>query len=414
MSAFPLLPHLRPTDGLRSRWNAGVFGAGLPSAFSLGQPFFSRGGIISPPRGNNTPSGGSIFAPNQWGVGVGAEVPIHYIRGLIDSGEWKAIGKFDGSNAFNEVSRLAILKAVKATCPMLFNYVKGMYEKPSMLFTAGTNAELIEILSREGTKQGDPLGGFIMTIVLTPHIRDMQKQFPHIEIVSLFDDIFALSRRPGAEGKGELEAVRQAMCSDRWVHDGLLYGNQSKTIIRTVEELVEQPLGVLGSWITAPADLYPDGEVNYKPVTDAIMDKLTVKCRALTGVIGYLPKQVGLLALRTCCLPILQHVIRTTPEEATLPACRQFDGWVENRLLSLARLAGNTEYGKNIAHPPCVKVAWVCSARRSLPRSLTAPRMSPAGALSWPMPLHWPGTRGGTLVLRVTSPACCMSRRSLL
>jgi hypothetical protein len=62
-----------------------------------------------------------------------------------------------------------------------------------MLFTAGTNAELIEILSREGTKQGDPLGGFIMTIVLTPHIRDMQKQFPHIEIVSLFDDIFALS-----------------------------------------------------------------------------------------------------------------------------------------------------------------------------------------------------------------------------
>ena len=115
---------------------------------------------------------------------------------------------------------------------------------------------------------------------------------------------------------------------------------------------MEQPLGVLGSWITAPADLYPDGEVNYKPVTDAIMDKLTVKCRALTGVIGYLPKQVGLLALRTCCLPILQHVIRTTPEGATLPACRKFDDWVENRLLNLARLAGNTEYGKNIAHLP--------------------------------------------------------------
>ena len=35
----PMLPHLRPTDGLRSRWNAGVFGAGgLPSAFSLPHP----------------------------------------------------------------------------------------------------------------------------------------------------------------------------------------------------------------------------------------------------------------------------------------------------------------------------------------------------------------------------------------
>ena len=35
---FPMLPHLRPTDGLRSRWNAGVFGAGLPSACSLPHP----------------------------------------------------------------------------------------------------------------------------------------------------------------------------------------------------------------------------------------------------------------------------------------------------------------------------------------------------------------------------------------
>ena len=39
----PMLPHLRPTDGLRSRWNAGVFGAGLPSAFSL-LPWTAGGG----------------------------------------------------------------------------------------------------------------------------------------------------------------------------------------------------------------------------------------------------------------------------------------------------------------------------------------------------------------------------------
>ena len=37
---FPMLPHLRPTDGLRSRWNAGVFGAGLPSAFSLAKAIY--------------------------------------------------------------------------------------------------------------------------------------------------------------------------------------------------------------------------------------------------------------------------------------------------------------------------------------------------------------------------------------
>ena len=59
----------------------------------------------------------------------------------------------DASNAFNSINRNALLHNIKFLCPVIATYVLNSYQHPSRLFVLGGK----EILSEEGTTQGDPL-----------------------------------------------------------------------------------------------------------------------------------------------------------------------------------------------------------------------------------------------------------------
>ena len=65
--------------------------------------------------------------------------------------------------AFNSINRKVILHNLKFICPIIATYIINCYATPSSLFIAGGG----EILSSEGTTQGDPtpLGSYALGIL---------------------------------------------------------------------------------------------------------------------------------------------------------------------------------------------------------------------------------------------------------
>ena len=74
------------------------------------------------------------------GHSVGAEVAIHAIAQILDD---------DGTDEI----LLVDAKNIQITCQEISMYIINTYRSPARLFTCGG----VEILSHEGTTQGDPL-----------------------------------------------------------------------------------------------------------------------------------------------------------------------------------------------------------------------------------------------------------------
>eukprot|EP00666_Eupelagonemidae_sp_cell4sb_P017976 gene17976-biopygen815 len=111
----------------------------------------------------------ALLWPLQTGVAVpkGAECSIHTLR------QWcarhrgspdRVLLKLDFSNAFNQVNRAAVLRAVRDRLPQLLPWVHWCYSAPSNL-RLGAFAPLA---SAEGVQQGDPLGPLLFALVVQP------------------------------------------------------------------------------------------------------------------------------------------------------------------------------------------------------------------------------------------------------
>ena len=75
----------------------------------------------------------------------------------------------DASNAFNSFNRPAALHNVPHCCPALAQIFQNMYIRPIRLFVANSG----EILSQEGTCQGNPLKMAIYAVSTIPFIKGL-------------------------------------------------------------------------------------------------------------------------------------------------------------------------------------------------------------------------------------------------
>ena len=108
----------------------------------------------------------SFFQPSQFGVAckAGAEKIVHSLRRCIDenwlSGDF-VVFKVDMSNAFNMVSRQAVLDECATFFPELLPWVSWCYGSHTSLWHP-----MGQISSQSGVQQGDPLGPMLFALVL--------------------------------------------------------------------------------------------------------------------------------------------------------------------------------------------------------------------------------------------------------
>ena len=71
---------------------------------------------------------------------------------IFNDGNTEGILLIDAENAFNSINRKVMLHDWKFICPVIASYISNCYMYPARLFiTSGR-----ELLSKEGTTQGDP------------------------------------------------------------------------------------------------------------------------------------------------------------------------------------------------------------------------------------------------------------------
>ena len=98
------------------------------------------------------------------GQKLGSEAAIHAMSEIFHGKDTDAVFLIDASNAFNSLNRMAALHNILVTCPIIAPYVVNTYRNPARLFVVGEH----ELLSAEGTTQGDPLSMALYGISLYP------------------------------------------------------------------------------------------------------------------------------------------------------------------------------------------------------------------------------------------------------
>ena len=113
----------------------------------------------------------------------------------------------DASNAFNIVNRRVMLHNLQRQCPEFAPIAINMYRRPSRLFVSGS-----EILSQEGTTQGDNLAMHLFAMATLPILQFLERTNSALQ-VWLADDATAV---------GKLEGLRTWW--DDIVREGIKYG----------------------------------------------------------------------------------------------------------------------------------------------------------------------------------------------
>ena len=109
---------------------------------------------------------GKHLAPTQLGVGVagGVEAATWAVRTALEAG--KVAVQVDFANAFNAISRAAVLAGVAKRAPDFSRYPLGMYRGPSEVRFRGEDGQPVVILSSEGVRQGAPASPALFAIAL--------------------------------------------------------------------------------------------------------------------------------------------------------------------------------------------------------------------------------------------------------
>ena len=129
-----------------------------------------------------------IFLPNQVGVGIsgGAEAVVHAVSDLVDEHGQDpnlALLKVDFQNAFNTVSRAALLETIQTEFPPLARWAWWCYGEHSKLWVDGQPIE-----SQSGTQQGDPLGPLFFSLLLRRVSDEIRHRWPNLNLHAWYLD----------------------------------------------------------------------------------------------------------------------------------------------------------------------------------------------------------------------------------
>ena len=114
----------------------------------------------------------------------GCEAAVHAMCSIFQDSETEAVLLVDANNAFNSLNRKGALHNINIICPSIAQILINTYRAPVRQFLTGSG----EILSMEGTTQGDPLAMAMYTLAVTPLIDQLKASCPEVRQVWYADD----------------------------------------------------------------------------------------------------------------------------------------------------------------------------------------------------------------------------------
>ena len=279
------------------------------------------------------------------GVPAGLEAVSHSIRLLLDREPTFLALSLDMRNAFNTIRRADIAEQlVKQDFPELIPYFKMCYDKTSKLrVRMGPGVPSEEVVSAEGTRQGDPLAGTFFNLGFLHILQALIQRFPLVTPFGIHDDVTLVG--PPAEVVAAFEWVIQAIP----VTTGLAV-QPTKTIATcptgkpTLDTLTSADSAV--QWMPPVGEpIASDGSVayiQYRPglvvagvpigPEDFVVDFLTsvhtesLKLSEAINTVkaeGFL--QQGFLLDYFCLRPRVNHLFRSLPPRLTSDLASQHD-----------------------------------------------------------------------------------------
>ena len=166
---------------------------------------------------------------SQFGIGYpgGAQAVKSAVESaMVESTAEMAALAIDFKNAFNNVSRAAMFRELGKNPSLagLWPFVWYSYGRHGKLYVEDAQHRRVAVeglSSQQGSRQGDPIGGFLFSLVLAHWLKLAKERFPDVTFLAYFDDLTVLSRNP-ADLKSVFEFLQGAAV------DGLVI-NASKT-----------------------------------------------------------------------------------------------------------------------------------------------------------------------------------------
>ena len=139
---------------------------------------------------------GTKLSPQQLGVGVkdGPTVAALILQSLLaphDDAITESGFALDISNAFNTIDRAHVMNEFfkRDELDTAHKIMHFSYSENTILWLRGEHGKIVkQMSSRQGVRQGDPLGSLSFAVALHPVICNTLEKFPQLKIVAIHDD----------------------------------------------------------------------------------------------------------------------------------------------------------------------------------------------------------------------------------
>jgi hypothetical protein len=135
---------------------------------AVGGPFVRLAGVLVAKKLGRL---ASEKMPGQYAVNKpnGTEAIVHAMREAMNNDTSNVLYSMDCKNAFNSVSRAAVLRQVRERLPQAMGYFNLCYSHEAKLFM-DTDGGTAQLYSRQGVRQGDPMGTMLFSLALQPTV----------------------------------------------------------------------------------------------------------------------------------------------------------------------------------------------------------------------------------------------------